>query len=68
MSYEGPLLKRKHMYAWIVGSIMVILYMPIVARIGCDEAMRVGFNLRCRLSGLIVLIVSIVDVRGGKPW
>ena len=68
MSCEGLWLKNNRMHTWIVGSIMAVLYMPIVAQIGCDNAMRVSFSLCCRCSGLIILTVSIVDARGGKPW
>ena len=67
MLCEGFWLKSKYMHVWIVGSIMAVLYMPVVAQVGCDDAMRVSFKIYRRHSGLIVLIVSIVDARGGKP-
>jgi len=45
MSREGLWLKSIRMHVWIMGSIMVALYMPIVAQIGCDDAMKVSFSL-----------------------
>jgi len=65
---EALWLKSKYMHAWVVGSVVVALYMPIVAGIGCKNAMRVSFDPCCRCSGLIVLTVPIMDVRGGRLW
>ena len=68
VSSEGLWLKSKYMHAWIVGSAVIALYMPIVAGIGCNNAMRVSFDPCCRRSGLIALTVPIMDVRGGELW
>lgn len=64
----GLWLKSRYLCAWITGSIMVAIYMPIVTGISCGEAMKVRFGLSCRRSAFIALIVSGMDVRGGKPW
>ena len=56
------------MYAWTVGSVVVSLYMPVIAGISCNEAMDVSFGFCCRCSDLIALIVRRMDVRGGKFW
>lgn len=68
MSSEGFWLNSRHMYAWIVGSVVVALYMPIVVRVGCDGVMRVSFNPRCRYSESIVFIVPSMGVRGRESW
>lgn len=68
MLSEGLWLKSKYLYAWIMGSIVVALYMPIVTGISCDDAKKVGFGLCCRYRKLIALLVSGMDIRGGKPW
>jgi len=68
MTCEELWLKSKYMHAWIIGSVVVALYMPVVAGIGCNDMMRVSFNLFCGCGGLIVLIVPSSDVRGGKLW
>lgn len=41
-------LRSNYMCAWIVGSVVVALYMPIVAGVGCSDVMEVSFNLPYR--------------------
>lgn len=66
MLYEGIQLRSNCLHAWIVGSAVVIIYMPIVAGIGSKDVTRVSFGLRCRHRGLIVAIVSSMDIHSGK--
>ena len=41
---EGFWLKSKYMRAWIVGSMLVAIYMPVIVGIGCNGTVRVSFN------------------------
>jgi hypothetical protein len=57
MLSEGLWLRSRYLQAWIVGSVIVGLYMPIVAAASCGDMAKVSFGLCCGFRGLIALIV-----------